>query len=193
MKTYKINEIFYSLQGEGRFTGWPVVFVRFSGCNRKCTVALNGFDCDTEHESGNWLSGQEIVDSVLSTGEGVRRVILTGGEPLAFVDEELLDLFHENDFTIHVETNGSILPRFTDKIDWLTVSPKDDKSWILKFGNELKVVYIGQDLEKYYSSDFEFYFLQPASMKNIQETIEVVKKHPKWKLSFQQQKILNIR
>ena len=65
--------------------------------------------------------------------------------------------------------------------------------WLMKFGNELKVVYTGQPLDQYYNSDFELYYLQPCSMKNVQETIEQVKKHPKWKLSYQQQKVLNIR
>jgi organic radical activating enzyme len=192
MNQYKINEIFYSLQGEGRYTGWPVVFIRFSGCNRKCTIESSGFDCDTEYESGEHYSVYDIIDKVKKLTKDCKRVVITGGEALLQLDEEFIDIFHANSLIIHLETNGSILPRFTDKIDWLTVSPKDDQ-WILKFGNELKVVYVGQDLEKYFESDFEYRYLQPCSMKNVNETIEQVKRDPRWNLSYQQQKILNIR
>lgn len=201
MKTYKINEIFYSLQGEGMYTGFPVVFVRFSGCNRRCTVKLNGFSCDTKHEEGDFLTAKETVDLVKSAFQEYfdiklhddLTIVATGGEPLQQLDQELVDLFHEEGFLIAVETNGSIVPSFKSDIDWLTVSPKDHESWVLKSGSELKVVYTGQDLDKYFESEFNKYFLQPASMKNIQETIEEVKKDPRWALSFQQQKILNIR
>ena len=57
-KTYKVNEIFYSLQGEGYYTGTPAVFLRFSGCNRSC-----GF-CDTDHHGGTLMTADEIVASV---------------------------------------------------------------------------------------------------------------------------------
>ena len=69
----KINEIFYSLQGEGFHTGTPAVFIRFSGCNLKCSF------CDTQHEEGVLMSDEEILDAV---GEyPATTVILTGGEP----------------------------------------------------------------------------------------------------------------
>jgi len=192
MKTYKINEIFYSLQGEGNFTGWPVVFIRFSGCNRKCTVKSNGFDCDTKHESGEQYTAYQIVDEIKKLTKDCKRIVATGGEPLLQLDEELVDLLHENNFYVHVETNGSIIPSFKDKLDWVTVSPKE-KDWALKTGQELKVVYVGQDLESYLISNFNYYYLQPASMGNIQETIEQVKKYPRWKMSYQPKKNLNPR
>lgn len=67
----KINEIFYSLQGEGFYVGTPAVFVRFSGCNLKCDF------CDTRHEEGTFLSDEEIVKEVCRYP--CRMVILTGG------------------------------------------------------------------------------------------------------------------
>ena len=68
----KVNEIFYSLQGEGYHTGTPAVFVRFSGCNLKCPF------CDTQHEDGILMSDDEIVAQVESYP--ARMIILTGGK-----------------------------------------------------------------------------------------------------------------
>lgn len=78
----KINEIFYSLQGEGFHVGTPAVFVRFSGCNLKCEF------CDTHHEEGVMMSDEEIVEKVCQYP--CKTVILTGGEPGLWVDEDLL-------------------------------------------------------------------------------------------------------
>ena len=82
----KINEIFYSLQGEGFHTGTPAVFIRFSGCNLKCSF------CDTQHEEGVLMSDEEILDAV---GEyPATTVILTGGEPSLWIDREFVDRLH---------------------------------------------------------------------------------------------------
>lgn len=66
----KINEIFYSLQGEGFYTGTPALFIRFSGCNLKCDF------CDTRHEDGKFMSDEEIVEQAAQCP--ARMVILTG-------------------------------------------------------------------------------------------------------------------
>ena len=82
----KINEIFYSLQGEGFHTGTPAVFVRFSGCNLKCSF------CDTQHEEGVWMSDEEILAEVGKYP--AMTVILTGGEPSLWIDREFVDCLH---------------------------------------------------------------------------------------------------
>ena len=82
----KINEIFYSLQGEGFHTGTPAVFVRFSGCNLKCSF------CDTQHEEGVWMSDEEILAEVGKYPAVT--VILTGGEPSLWIDREFVDCLH---------------------------------------------------------------------------------------------------
>ena len=110
----KINEIFYSLQGEGFHTGTPAVFVRFSGCNLKC-----GF-CDTQHEEGRMMSDDEIVSEVCKYP--CRMVILTGGEPGLWIDGKLTAALHAVGKYIAIETNGTcVLP---EDIDWVTCSPK---------------------------------------------------------------------
>ena len=74
----KINQIFYSLQGEGFYTGRAAVFIRFSGCNLKCSF------CDTEHEEGTLMSDEEILEAISAYPSDI--VILTGGELALWID-----------------------------------------------------------------------------------------------------------
>ena len=83
---YRVNEIFYSLQGEGGNTGTPAVFVRFSGCNLSC------FFCDTDFSSYTQMSVEDIVSAV--SAYPARLVVLTGGEPALQVDKQLVDALH---------------------------------------------------------------------------------------------------
>ena len=118
---YKINEVFYTLQGEGAHSGIPAVFVRFSGCNLRCPW------CDTEFTSFTPMTADEIVSTALSLYEadtqGRRRMmVLTGGEPSLQVDDALITALHAAGFYICIETNGTRpLPA---GIDWITCSPK---------------------------------------------------------------------
>ena len=106
----KINEIFYSLQGEGAHTGTPAVFVRFSGCNLKCDF------CDTSHESGIEMADEAIIEEVCKYP--CRMVILTGGEPGLWIDDALVDALHKAGKYVAIETNGTqVLP---EAIDWVT-------------------------------------------------------------------------
>ena len=179
---YNLAEIFYSLQGEGFWAGTPVVFVRFAGCNLECTF------CDTNHSNKIGLDADQLVHII--NNYPAKRVVFTGGEPLLQLDENLIDQLRELHIAIHVETNGTIAP--PAGISFMTVSPK--KKWVVKYGEELKVVYLGQDLEQYFiGTKFEHYFLQPCSMSNIQEVIDICKKDPRWRLSLQTQKMVNIR
>ena len=138
----RINEIFHSLQGEGRHTGTPAVFVRFSGCNLHCPF------CDTDHAVGREMSDEEIIAEVRR--HDVPLVVLTGGEPSLQLDAPFLKKLKEaTGATIAIETNGTHpLP---PGIDWVTLSPKTgiadrDLPIVLDRADEIKVVDTGQDL-----------------------------------------------
>lgn len=194
--TYKINEIFYSLQGEGAFSGAPAIFIRFSGCNKKCWF------CDTEYDTFNEYTISDLLAAIKEYP--CNRVILTGGEPMLQVDKDIIDSLHFYHYVVHIETNGSIeIPRDKLQFDWITVSPKDDQ-WHQRSGDELKVVYAGQsidELKQYTEGYFTHYYLQPCFIsgdKNktnnyLKETIKVCKENSIWKLSAQMHKVWNIR
>ncbi len=112
---YRINEIFYSLQGEGRNTGRAAVFIRFSGCNLRCSF------CDTDFSSYTEMSGDDILEAI-RPWKHCGFVVLTGGEPSLQVDDALVDALHREGFCLAMETNGT--HAVPEGIDWVTVSPK---------------------------------------------------------------------
>ena len=114
-KKYKVNEIFYSLQGEGYFTGTAAVFLRFSGCNRRCDF------CDTQHFTFTEMSADEIAGA--AGAFPARHIVVTGGEPALQLDDILIRRLKALGFFIQVETNGT-LPVPTG-VDWVTCSPKE--------------------------------------------------------------------
>ena len=195
---YPINEIFYSLQGEGYYTGTPAVFVRFSGCNLRCSF------CDTKHQKGELMSQEAIVAEIMKFPLAPL-VVLTGGEPSLFVDEDLVAAIKKKTGKcVTIETNGTrALPA---NINWVTLSPKtgfdggDAEPCVLKSCDELKVVYLGQDLSKYNEIKATYRFLQPCYSDNefqrqahMKACVEAVMNHPGWRLSLQTHRILDIR
>ena len=108
----KINEIFYSLQGEGHFAGTPAVFVRFSGCNLAC-----GF-CDTDHRRGEEWGEEAVVAEVLR--HPARHVVLTGGEPALQATASLVDKLHRAGCYVQMETNGTCAAAAEVGVDWIT-------------------------------------------------------------------------
>lgn len=194
-----INEIFYSLQGEGYHSGTPTVFVRLSGCNLRCPF------CDTQHENGTVMSEEEILETVKQYP--AHHVVITGGEPSLQLTASLVDAMHAAGRYVAVETNGTRpLP---DNVDWVTLSPKsayvDGAGVVLTHADEIKVVYDGihdpySQLSTFNSQPSTHLFLQPCdtgdAAKNRQITaaaVEYVKRHPEWRLSLQIHKLLNIQ
>ncbi len=179
----KINEIFYSLQGEGFHTGTPATFIRFSGCNLKCHF------CDTRHEEGTLMTDEDILQEVRKYPAPM--VILTGGEPSLWIDEAFIHRLHDLHKYVCIETNGTRpLP---PGIDWVTCSPKAGGAVVLDHMDEVKVVYEGQDPTPYESLPARHFFLQPCSGLNTAETVRCVLDHPRWRLSLQTHKLIDIR
>ncbi len=191
-----VNEIFYSLQGEGYFSGTPSLFIRFSGCNLKC-----GF-CDTQHQHGTEMKEEDIVERARACK--AQHVVITGGEPSLQLTESLVDKLHEIGKYVAVETNGThLLP---ENVDWITLSPKDafvtgtQSKIVLKRCNELKLVFTGAPLADYSMIDVAHYFLQPCDMGNeaknkeiLEDTINYCLAHPQWHLSLQMHKLIGVR
>lgn len=194
---YRINEIFYSLQGEGRHTGRPAVFVRFSGCNLRCPF------CDTDFRSHTPMTAQDIIRSI-SQWHDCRFVVLTGGEPSLQTDDALVNELHAAGYFVAVETNGT--NRLPDTVDWITWSPKDHFSehvppLALERANEVKFVFDGKHNPECYSNIFRdaYLCLQPCDTGDEERNREITAQcvdyilhHPHWHLSLQTHKILRI-
>lgn len=190
----KINEIFYSVQGEGLHAGRPAHFIRFSGCNLHCPF------CDTKHKEGVMMTDEEILEKI---NFGSNMVVLTGGEPSLFIDEQFIRKLNNLGKYVCIETNGTHeLPK--GKF-FVTLSPKFEfvsKAELkIKRASELKVVWNSKNnMYKYSDIVAKHRFIQPCDTqdkeKNAQimkEVVEYVKEHPEWRVSVQTQKILNVR
>ena len=195
---WKINEIFHSLQGEGYHTGTASVFIRLSGCNLHCAF------CDTQHEAGTMMSLPEIVEQVMQY-PNAPLIVLTGGEPSLWIDEDfVVGLKKMTGKRIAIETNGT--RPLSHGIDWVTLSPKSgignsgDAPVVLTRCDELKVVYLGQDLSQYDAIEAAHRYLQPCwtddadtRRHNLQATVQAVMDNPQWRLSLQAHRILGIK
>ena len=195
----RINEIFQSLQGEGHHAGVPSVFIRFSGCNLRCPF------CDTDHAAYALMTNEEIAAEACRYN--APWVILTGGEPSLQAEQELVDLLHQNGKKVAIETNGTHpLP---PGIDWITLSPKTgicgeaDLPLRIDRADEIKVVDTGQPLDPYFSlgcrTPRTLMYLQPCFVAdekerqaNIRRTVERAIADPRWTLSAQLHRFLNI-
>lgn len=187
----KVNEIFYSLQGEGHFTGTAAVFIRFSGCNLKCPF------CDTQHESGQEMSQDNILNLIKQWP--ARHIVITGGEPALQVTDDFISLLHRHGYFVQAETNGTV--RLPDSIDWITCSPKTEQI-VYDTVDELKIVFNNNiDFIQHHSSiKAKDYRLQPCDTgdqsKNeliTADCIEYIKHNPQWSLSLQTHKLLDIQ
>jgi 7-carboxy-7-deazaguanine synthase len=209
--TYKVKEIFYTLQGEGTHAGRPAVFCRFSLCNlwtgreKDRARAICKF-CDTDFVGtngpggGRFADASELANAVEAAWPDAstahRMVVCTGGEPLLQLDIAAIDELHGRGFYIAVETNGTQVP--APGIDWLCVSPKVGAELVVKQGNELKFVFPqgGVDPRSFESLNFDSFRVQPMDGPDIERNTDLAVKYclenPKWQLSLQTHKFLGI-
>jgi len=209
---YLINEIYYTIHGEGKRYGIPHVFIRFSQCNLEC-----GF-CDTEYESGRIMTGQQILEEAEQltkvadhqdvTVNGAkkhgrylpqipcRNILFCGGEPLLQIDSDLITLLKTQDppWFLAIETNGTrAVPA---EIDWVTMSPKVAEHAIVPTKvNEVKYVRgYGHGIPKPIVQA-DHYLLSPmfdgemADPKAIEWCVKLVKENPQWSLTVQHHKL----
>lgn len=195
----RINDIFYSLQGEGHNTGRAAMFIRFAGCNLRCSF------CDTEFDTYREMSDEQILAAI--SQYPARFVVLTGGEPTLQVDEAFVELLHQHGYEVAMESNGT--RPAPQNLDWLTVSPKvrSEKLEVKseKLADELKVVFDETTAPESYlsllTSHFSpLLFLQPCDTGDaarneaiVARCVEYIKEHPWWRLSLQTHKLVGFK
>lgn len=209
--TYSVKEIFYTLQGEGTHAGRPAVFCRFSGCNlwsgreqdrasatcRFCDTDFVGTDGDLGGKYADAARLAATINGLWPAGfDSSKFVVFTGGEPLLQLDDSLINSMHACGFEVAIETNGTLpVPQ---GVDWVCVSPKAGAMLSVRTGNELKVVIPqeNQVLSDYEALQFEHFYLQPMDGPSIEANtrlaVDTCKRNPKWKLSLQTHKLLQI-
>jgi 7-carboxy-7-deazaguanine synthase len=209
---YTVNEMFWSMQGEGLRAGEMSVFIRMSHCNMRCRIEAGeqspgGFDCDTEFASGRKMTDIEIVNEAChlvdkdSDWRAMYRpwIVFTGGEPALQLDRELVDTFHANNFRCAIETNGSRDVSDLD-LDWITVSPKVAEHAVRqKTADEVKYVRgYGQGIPKP-TCQATYKLISPAfnGLQIDERALEwckhLIKENPEWRLSIQQHKAWKVR
>lgn len=193
----RINEIFYSIQGEGAHAGEAAIFIRLSGCNLHCPF------CDTEHKPYQDLTEDEICAEIKKYPASL--VVVTGGEPTLQLTHSLVDKIHVLEKMVAIETNGT--REVPSNVDWITVSPKEAYvgsvgKLVIKKAQEMKVVFDEKALyaDPTFGIEATHYFVQPCDTGDEQRNREIIehcvnfiKSNPKWRLSIQTQKILRVR
>jgi 7-carboxy-7-deazaguanine synthase len=213
VKTYKVKEIFYTLQGEGTNAGRPAVFCRFASCNlwtgreKDRGRAICQF-CDTDFvgtdgPGGGRFEGPEALAEAAraawpqTVSERAQPfVVCTGGEPLLQLDQRAVQAMQAVGLEVAVETNGT--QDAPPALDWVCVSPKAGAPLRLTHGDELKLVFPqdGARPEQFEDLGFPHLLLQPMDGpekdKNTRLAVEYCLAHPQWQLSLQTHKYLGI-
>ena len=212
---YAIHEIYASYQGEGQNSGTAAVFCRTRACNlwsgrEKDRKNAQCRFCDTQFHGPFGSHGRmfqnadELVKTITTCWNKTHKnkhqpyIILTGGEPMLQVKQDLIDTLHDHHCRIAIETNGTYA--VPETIDWICVSPKAGTTIRQKHGDELKIVwpqaYTQKDLETMAQWQFRHFFLQPMDneqkMTNMAKTMKICAQTPPWRLSMQTHKILAI-
>ena len=210
--SYRVKELFYSLQGEGCRAGRPAVFCRFSGCNlwsgrgvdrarARCRICDTDFVGTDGTGGGVYRSAGELAARARRLWPGGpdtrASIVCTGGEPLLQLDASLIAALHDTGFEIAIETNGTIAP--PAGIDWICVSPKAGTELVARCGNELKLLYPQEGLDPvdFQGLGFEDFSLQPVDGPDLdlatERSLRYCLDNPRWRLSLQIHKLLHIQ
>jgi len=189
----QLAEIFYSVQGEGTWTGTPAVFVRLAGCNLACAF------CDTDYALRFIASIDDVVARVRAEGGDCPMVVLTGGEPLAqSASSALIAALRADERRVHIESNGTIEVALPAGV-WLTVSPKERLHPAMAArADEVKLIVDGR-VPIEWTGAFPAttpIFLQPEGNKpaNVALAYDAAKAAPeRYRLSLQTHKFIGVR
>ncbi|MGB3779252.1 MAG: 7-carboxy-7-deazaguanine synthase QueE [Tunicatimonas sp.] len=193
-----VMEAFYTIQGEGAHQGRAAYFIRLGGCDVGCHW------CDVKESWQADAHPQRLVREIVTEAarHPARLAVITGGEPLMHDLTELCEALHQHGFKINIETSGA--HPLSGKLDWICLSPKKFKAPLPEFyqrAHELKViVYNGSDFA--WAEQFAErvspncrLFLQPewsVSDKILPQIIDYVKENPRWSISLQVHKFMQI-
>ena len=193
-----VMEEFYTIQGEGHHTGKPAYFIRIGGCDNACHW------CDVKASWFEAMFPLKHVDGLVERACGFpsKAVVITGGEPLMYNLDLLCKKFREKGMELFLETSGS--DHLSGTWDWICLSPKKDipvKPELFHHANELKVVVLDESYFAFAEDlalkmfDKSFLYLQPEwglRHKSMPITIEYVKNNPRWMISLQSHKYMEI-
>lgn len=188
-----INEIFYSLQGEGGRTGEASIFIRLTKCNLACSF------CDTDFAVGEDMTLDEILKKLQQYP--CKWIIWTGGEPTIQLRDEHLAFFKTQGYKQAIETNGT--KPVSSLIDYITCSPKKNYERIREHLPKVNEIRIPLELNEALPPLEIFpladkYFISPIfdgynrNQDNIDYCVDLVKKDPRWILSLQTHKLIDI-
>lgn len=190
---FQLAEIFYSVQGEGTWTGTPAVFVRLAGCNLSCAF------CDTDYSLRFFATADEVVAAVRAAGGGCPTIVLTGGEPFAQRETpRLIDALRADGRRVHVESNGTIAAALPDDV-WLTVSPKERLDVrMAERADEVKLIVDGRVPLEWLGAfpAATPMFLQPEGNRpaNVELAVAAAQAQPeRLRLSLQTHKFIGVR
>ena len=195
---YPVMEHFFSIQGEGVYTGQPAYFIRLAGCDVGCWWCDVKDSWDAENHPKKTVG--EMVNAARESGAAF--VVITGGEPLLHDLTSLTLALKKAGLKIHIETSGS--SPVSGNLDWITLSPKRFKKpldEIFPYVDELKVVVLTNKDLKWAEenaakcSETTRLLLQPEwdTPKSMEIIVDYVKKHPEWSISLQTHKFLGVR
>lgn len=193
----KVNEIFYSLQGEGARTGIPSIFIRLSGCQAQYACQAKGIICDTNFVDFEEMNDQNIFEQISLFP--CKNIIWTGGEPLQQLTQQTIDFFKEKNYFQSIETSG-LFP-CPKGIDYIVISPKINEELLQKnFTHVQELRYLIKKGDPYPTPTItaDFYMLSPHSFTNnidtetVEYVIDLCKNNPFWRLSLQTHKLIHI-
>jgi organic radical activating enzyme len=189
-----VNEIFYSLQGEGGRQGAASVFIRLTKCNLKCDF------CDTDFAEGTDMSPEQILSVIQQFP--CRWIIWTGGEPALQLTDDVLLFFKKRGFLQAIESNGH--KKLSAWLDYTVVSPKGNPGYAKKINPQVSEIRLpirkGDSIPAVQTlPEATSYFLSPiftedktATKENINYCVEQIKRRPEWRLSLQIHKLIGI-